>query len=270
MTATQSKIGQVFAASRSKNATGGRLELMPFVPAGYPSLEATAAVLPAISKAGAGLIEVGIPFSDPIADGPVIQAAFTHALGQGVKVGGVLDVVRSVRKDVACPVVGMVSYSIVFRRGVEAFAAQCREAGFDGLIIPDLPAPEARGVSATLAKAGLDSVLLVAPSTSAQRRREIAELSTGFIYYLSVSGITGERSSLPPDLVAGLADMRRLTDKPLCVGFGLSTRQHLAALKDHADGAIVGSALVKRMRAHGDAPSAVAKAAADFCHELLA
>ncbi len=258
-------IQKAFADSRA----AGRLQLMPFVPAGYPSLDATAAVLPALSRAGAGLIEIGIPFSDPIADGPVIQAAFTHALSRGVNLASVLETVKRVRKDVACPLVAMVSYSIAFRRGIDAFCAQLKEAGFDGLILPDLPPPEAQSVTAKIQAAGLDTILLVAPTTPPDRRRTIAELSSGFIYFLSVSGITGERNALPQDLTQALDDMRKLTDKPLCVGFGLSNRSHLAALQSHADGAIVGSALVKRMRSTGDAPAQVAAASAAFCQELL-
>jgi tryptophan synthase alpha chain len=261
----ESAISKVFDASRAAR----RLQLMPFVPAGYPSLEATAAVLPALGKAGAGLIEVGIPFSDPIADGPVIQEAFTQALGQGVRLQGVLEMVRSVRGEVKVPLVAMVSYSIAFRRGLERFSAECREAGFDGLILPDLPPPEAQKVAGVVRAAGLDTVLLVAPTTPADRRATIAELSSGFIYYLSVAGITGERSALPADLAAGLAQMRSITKKPLCVGFGLSKAEHLKALEPHADGAIVGSALVRRMRGYGDEPGAVARAAGEFCGELL-
>lgn len=258
-------IQKSFAAAKQAN----RLQLMPFVPAGYPSLGATAAVLPALANAGAGLIEVGIPFSDPVADGPTIQAAFTHALEHGVKVDAVLQTVRKVRLQVSCPLVAMVSYSIAFRRGIDAFCAALKDAGFDGLILPDLPPPEAQGVTRKIQAAGLDTVLLVAPTTPKERRKEIAELSSGFVYYLSVSGITGERTALPADLTRALDEMRSITDKPLCVGFGLSTKGHLDALRSHADGAIVGSALVKRMRASGDAPAEVAASSAAFCRELL-
>lgn len=262
---TPTPIQQSFLTSRAAR----RLQLMPFVPAGYPSLAATAALLPALANAGAGLIEVGIPFSDPVADGPVIQAAFTAALAQKIKLADILATVKAAKPHTSAPLVAMVSYSIAFRRGIERFAADLRDAGFDGLILPDLPPPEAQSVTQLIQSAGLDTVLLVAPTTPDDRRRTIADLSSGFLYYLSIAGITGERATLPPDLQSNLANLRKLTTKPLCVGFGLGTRDHLQALKGHADGAIVGSALVKRITAAGPNPQAIAQAAAHFCHELL-
>jgi len=266
-----SPIQKSFAESRS----AGRLQLMPFVPAGYPSLPATEAALIALAKGGdqggggAGLIEVGIPFSDPIADGPVIQQAFSQALAAGVTLDAVLASVAAARSKVSVPMVAMVSFSVAFRRGIARFSADLKTAGFDGLILPDLPPPEAHKFCDLVRSAGLDTILLCAPTTPPERRKVIAELSSGFIYYLSVSGITGERASLPDDLTRNLASLRSLTDKPLCVGFGLSTPAHLQALRGHADGAIVGSALVRRMRDLGDAPGEVARASAAFCLELL-
>lgn len=242
---------------------------MPFVPAGYPTLAATELVLPALAAAGANLIEVGIPFSDPIADGPVIQEAFAHALSQHVTLDAVLNSVRAARPKVSIPIVAMVSFSVAFKRGVAKFSADCKHAGFDGLILPDLPPPEAHKFCDAVRSAGLDTILLCAPTTPPERRKVIAELSSGFIYYLSVSGITGERTNLPDDLTQNLDALWKLTDKPLCVGFGLSTAAHLRALKGHADGAIVGSALVRRMRQGGDSPEQVATAAGAFCRELL-
>lgn len=267
MPSAHPSIAASFAASRAAR----RLQLMPFVPAGYPSLDATQAVLAALGADPAGgIIEVGIPFSDPIADGPVIQAAFAHALDHGVTLTQVLAAVREVRPRVAVPLVAMVSFSVAYRRGVERFAADLRAAGFDGLILPDLPPPEAAPFVATVRAAGLDTALLCAPTTPPARRATIAELSSGFVYCLSVSGITGERTALPPDLTDNLASLRSLTEKPLCVGFGLSTPEHLRALEGHADGGIVGSALVRRLRQGGDAPDQVAQAALDFCRSLRA
>ncbi len=246
----------------------GRIALMPFVPAGYPSLEATAAMLPAMADAGADLIEIGIPFSDPIADGPVIQAAFNHALSVGrVKVADVLATVKSVSARVRAPMVAMVSYSIVYRYGLDRFIADAKAAGFSGLILPDLPPPEAQAVCGKVNAAGLETVLLVAPTTSPQRKAEIARLSTGFVYYLSVAGTTGARSTLPADLPDNLAALRALTDRPLCVGFGVSTRDHVAQLAQHADGAIFGSALVKQLTPQ-QTPAQAAKAASEFVASL--
>ena len=264
--ATRRTIAETFADLRKQK----QIALMPFIPAGFPDLETTAALLPALEAAGANLIEIGIPFSDPIADGPVIQAAFSDALAKGLKLQQVFDTVRQVRGRVAIPLIGMVSFSIVFRYGVERFASTALEAGLDGLILPDLPPPEAASVCQTLQKMGLETCLLVAPTTSRDRRLEIAKLSSGFIYYLSLSGITGERKDLPAELAKGLKDMAELTDRPICVGFGISKPAHVAQLRGVADGAIVGSGVVRRMREHAnDGPQRIAEAAADYCRELL-
>jgi tryptophan synthase alpha chain len=246
------------------------LALMPFVPAGYPDLAATAAVLPAIEAAGASLIEIGIPFSDPIADGPTIQAAFTEALAKKLKVGDIFCTIKEVRPRVSIPLVAMVSYSIVFRYGLDRFLTEMKSAGFDGLILPDLPPPEAERVCATVRAAGIDTILLVAPSTTSERRREIARLSSGFVYYLSVAGITGERDRLPEDLERNVAELKLLTDRPVCVGFGIHKAEQVAQLAKVADGAIVGSAIVTRMNQHAaEGAAGIAKAVGDYCRELL-
>jgi tryptophan synthase alpha chain len=259
-------IDSTFAALREKK----QLALMPFIPAGYPDLTTTAALLPAMEQAGANLIEIGIPFSDPIADGPTIQAAFTAALAKGLKLAEVFDMVRSARAKVSIPLVAMVSYSIVYRYGLERFAADARKAGFDGLILPDLPPPEAAAVCAKVQAAGLSTTLLVAPTTSEKRRKEIAELSNGFIYYLSVSGITGERDRLPDNIESNLRQLRGMTQRPVCVGFGISKPEHLAQLAPVADGAIVGSAIVKQIMQAGSAdPREIARVVGDYCRSLL-
>jgi tryptophan synthase alpha chain len=165
----------------------------------------------------------------------------------------------------------MVSFSIVYRYGVERFAADAKKAGFDGLILPDLPPPEAASVCAKVKAAGLATTLLVAPTTSEKRRKEIAELSNGFIYYLSVSGITGERDRLPENIEKNLAQLRAMTRRPVCVGFGISKPEHLAQLAPIADGAIVGSAIVKKITETGSTdPATIARAVANYCRELLA
>jgi tryptophan synthase alpha chain len=259
-------IAQTFENLRSKK----QIALMPFVPAGYPTLAATEAILPALEAGGANFIEVGVPFSDPIADGPVIQAAFTEALKHKIKVADVFAVVKKVRDKVSIPMLAMLSYSIVFRHGVEKFTADARAAGFDGLIIPDLPPPEAQSVVGTIRKGGLDTVLLVAPTTSKERRKKIADLSSGFIYYLSVSGITGERTALPADLSKGLAEMKALSKTPVCVGFGINTAEHVKQLAGLAEGAIVGSAFVKRITASKDkSPAEIASTCENYSRELL-
>jgi tryptophan synthase alpha chain len=259
-------IQSTFAGLRERR----QIALMPFIPAGYPDLATTAALLPALERAGASLIEVGIPFSDPIADGPTIQAAFTAALAKGLKLSEVFDTVRGVRATVSIPLVAMVSYSIVFRYGVERFAADAKRAGFDGLILPDLPPPEAASVCGKVQSAGLETTLLVAPTTTPKRREEIARLSSGFVYYLSVSGITGERDRLPENIETNLRQLKGMTDRPICVGFGISKPEHLRQLGPLADGAIVGSAVVKRITEAGSAdPETIARRVADYCRDLL-
>ncbi|HEX8914287.1 MAG TPA: tryptophan synthase subunit alpha [Humisphaera sp.] len=258
-------IRQSFDAAKA----AGRLGLVPFIPAGYPSLDVTAALLPELEKVGATVIEIGFPFSDPVADGPVIQEAFTYALSNKVKVADVFAAVRAARPRVSIPIVGMLSYSIVFRYGVERFAADAKAAGLDGLIIPDLPPPEAQAVCGRIQAAGLDTCLLVAPTTADERKPEIARLSSGFVYYLSVSGITGERDALPANLPGNVRGLKALTDRPVAVGFGISKPNHLAGLKGVADGAIIGSAIVRRMKQHLTAePSVVVKAVTDYLGEL--
>jgi tryptophan synthase alpha chain len=248
----------------------GKIALMPFIPAGYPDLPTTAAVIPALESGGASLIEIGFPFSDPIADGPTIQAAFTEALAKKLKVADIFATIKQVRPKVSIPLVAMVSYSIVFRYGVQKFLGDAKSAGFDGLILPDLPPPEAESVCKTSWAAGLDTILLIAPTTTPARRAEIARLSSGFIYYLSVSGITGERNALPPDLAGNVAAIKQLTARPVCVGFGLHTAAQVADLGKIADGAIIGSAVVKRMKQHvSEGPEGIARVVGEYCRELI-
>lgn len=245
------------------------IAFLPFLAAGFPSAEAFVAAIEAAAQSGADCMEIGFPFSDPIADGPVIQSAFSHALHSGIRVSHVFDAVREARRSVQTPLVAMVSYSIVYRFPSEQFFCDAKAAGFDAVLIPDLPPPEARAICRQIRSAGLDTVLLVAPTTAPARRREIADLCSGFVYYLSVSGVTGERSELPADLSEHLAGLKSIARAPVCAGFGISTPQHLAQLMGLADGAIVGSALVKRVGAAGVQPRSVANAVSAYCRELL-
>jgi tryptophan synthase alpha chain len=259
-------IAEVFASLRAR----GQIALMPFLTAGYPDLATTEACLVAMEAAGASLIEVGFPFSDPIADGPVIQESYTVALSKKLKIGDVFEGIKRARPRVSIPLVSMVSYSIVYRYGVDRFVATAKEAGFDGLILPDLPPPEAEGICERVRAGGLDTILLVAPTTTPRRRAEIAKLSSGFVYYLSVSGITGAREALPVDLAENVRQLKGLTEKPVCVGFGISKAAHVAGLRGVADGAIVGSAVVTRMRSRmHEGADAVAREVGNFTRELL-
>jgi tryptophan synthase alpha chain len=264
--AMRRSIAETFAALRQKK----QIAFMPFVPAGYPDLQTTAKLLPALENAGANVIEVGIPFSDPIADGPVVQEAFTRALEKGLKLAEVFATIRAARASVSIPLVAMVSFSVAYRQGIEKFAASMKEAGLDGLILPDLPPPEAEAFVAKIRAAGLDTVLLVAPTTSLERRKEIARLSSGFIYYLSVAGITGERNELPKELADGVRQMKAVSDRPVCVGFGISAAAHLKQLAGVADGAIVGSAVVRRITENvGKGSDGIVEGVSSYCRELL-
>ncbi len=259
-------IGGVFGELKAR----GQIGFMPFVPAGFPDLETTGRVIVELEKAGASVIEIGLPFSDPIADGPVIQEAFAAALSKGLKMKDVLGAVKKVRGEVSIPLVAMGSYSIVYRYGLERFIEDAKAAGIDGFILPDLPPPEAEGVVAKVRAAGLDTILLVAPTTSIERRKKIAELSSGFIYYLSVMGITGERKELPSDIVGNLKQLKEISRVPVCVGFGISTAAHMKQLSGHADGGIVGSAVVRCMQKNiASGAAGIAKAVGDYCRELL-
>jgi len=265
MAKTSRSIAQSFAELR-----GRRIGLVPFLPAGYPDLDTTAATLTAVDAAGATAIEIGFPFSDPIADGPTIQHSFTAALARKVKVSDIFALIRQSAPQISAPLLGMLSYSIVFRYGAERFFADARAAGLAGLIIPDLPPPEANKICGKIRAAGLDTILLVAPTTTPERRAEIAAMCSGFVYYLSVSGITGAREDLSPDLAENVRQLRQLTDRPVCVGFGISKPKHLTALTGIADGAIVGSAIVKRMTEMAPAsPAAIAQAIGHYCRSLI-
>ena len=240
--ASDNRVARAFAAgSRSAGA------VLPFVTAGYPSLASTQALLPRLSAAGARVIEVGIPFSDPIADGPVIAESMHEALVAGCTPEGVFAAVRAVRAQVTCALVAMVSVSIVDRMGAKRFAREAAAAGFDGLIVPDIDIEDAPALRAACDAAGITCTLLVSPTSSPERIARITSLCSGFVYALARVGITGERSDAP-DVAPLIARIRAATALPIAAGFGISTAAHVAAVTAHADGAIVGSALVRRMR----------------------
>ena len=244
------RIADVFARLRGE----GKRAFMPFLTAGDPDIGTTAACARAVVRAGASLVEVGFPYSDPIADGPVIQASYTRALDRGLKTKDVFAVIATMaRESPHVPLVGMASFSLAWRRGTEAFLAQAREAGLAGLIVPDLPFEESLPLREQAAKAGLDLIQLVTPTTPPARAEQILSRSSGFVYVVSVAGITGERAALPEGLAGQLAWLRTKTALPLCVGFGVGKPEHARMLREHADGVIVGSALVRQAEAGGSA-----------------
>lgn len=227
----------------------GRKAFMPFVTAGDPDVAFTRALLPAVAESGANLIEVGFPFSDPIADGPVIQASYTRALEKHLKLAEVFSTLKDVtaRPGWKTPLLAMASYSLIFRKGPAAFIDAARGAGLSGAVVPDLPVEEAEDLARHATDRDFKLVLLVTPTTSPARAEKVVKACGGFVYVVSVVGITGERDRLPPGLRELLSRLRTMTDLPLCVGFGVSRPDHVRELKDIADGVIVGSALVKRL-----------------------
>lgn len=247
-----SAVDQLFAGLRS----AGRKALIPFVTAGDPDLDFTAELLREVVRGGGSLCELGIPYSDPIADGPVIQASYTRALAQRIKVRDILAMAERTTPTLGAPLVTMASYAILHRYGPERYIAECQAAGISGAIVPDLLVEEAPALAKICRRADFSLIQLVTPTTSAERAIRIAESSTGFIYYVSVTGITGERRDLPPELVERVAWLRERTPLPVCIGFGISQPEHVRLLAPVADGLIVGSAIVRRIVEGGDRPRA--------------
>ena len=228
---------------------GGRKAFMPFLTAGDPDLDFTEQALHAAAEAGASVIEVGFPFSDPIADGPVVQASYTRALGRHLHVRDIFERVAKVTSAPGwkTPLVAMVSYTLVHRIGPDAFIERAQASGFSGAIVPDLPAEEADELARKAAGRDFKLILLVTPTTPLARAEKIVRLCSGFLYCVSVVGITGERDRLPEELARQLRELRRITDLPLCVGFGVSRPDQAQQLREVADGVVVGSAIVRRL-----------------------
>ncbi|NOG52806.1 MAG: tryptophan synthase subunit alpha [Planctomycetes bacterium] len=226
----------------------GRTALMPFVTAGYPDLDTTIELLPRLERAGASVCEIGLAYSDPIADGPVIAESMHEVLESGTTLDDVLSGIRRARDSIAMGLVVMVSYSIVHRIGLESFVTKCLDAGFDGFIFPDLPVEESGDACRVTADAGATCSLLVAPNTAEKRANRIAEACTGFVYLLARAGITGERSGVPSSVGPRVEQLRSVTGTPIACGFGISTAEAVRAVTSHADAAIVGSAIVRRMK----------------------
>ena len=228
---------------------------IPFITCGDPDLETTAAAVRAMAQNGADLIELGIPFSDPTAEGPVIQEANIRALSGGVDTDQIFDLVRELRKDVTVPMVFMTYANVVFSYGAEEFISTCREIGIDGLILPDIPFEEKEEFSDICRRYEVDLISLIAP-TSENRIGMIAKEAEGFIYLVSSLGVTGVRSEITTDLGAIVKVIRENTDVPCAIGFGISTPEQAKKMAGLADGAIVGSAIVRLLAQHGkDAPA---------------
>ena len=237
-----SRIGETMAGLR----TEGRLGLIAYLTVGYPDVESTLRLVPALAAGGADMVELGVPFSDPLADGATIQRASHHALGEGVTVATCLDVVRRLRQaGLTIPLLLMGYYNPVLAYGVEAFARDAAGAGVDGLIVVDLPPEEARPLQTACTAHGLDLIYLLAPTSSEQRIALVAAQASGFLYCVSVAGVTGARQDLSSGLADFLARVRDHTSLPLAVGFGISRVEHIQAVaRMGADAAVIGSAII--------------------------
>lgn len=235
-----SRITSVFAGQR-------HAAFIPYVTIGYPSLEATLEVVPLLEKSGANIVELGIPFSDPLADGVTIQQASFHALQNGVTPARCLEVAQALQRSVELPLVFLTYFNPVLSYGLEAFCADSAHAGVDGLIIPDLPPEEAAELEEAAARHGLDLIYLLAPTSTEERISQVAQRSRGFVYLVSVTGVTGTRDNIPPGLGEFVARVRRSVALPLCLGFGISTPEQAAEVAKIVDGVIVGSRLVQLM-----------------------
>jgi tryptophan synthase alpha chain len=247
-----------------------RKALMPFVTAGDPDLPFTSAVLKELVGRGCHLFEVGIPYSDPIADGPVVQASYTRALEHKIKLADILQTLGVLAPTLSAPLVTMVSYAIVYRHGLEKYVGEVAERGLAGLIVPDLPVEESAQLADICGRREVSLIQLVTPTTPRERAVRIAETSTGFLYYVSVAGITGERNALPPELVDNVGWLRTQTDLPICIGFGISRPEHVKLLAPVADGLIVGSAIVRRVATAAEKPrEQVLREIGDFVEQLL-
>ncbi|MCA9771802.1 MAG: tryptophan synthase subunit alpha [Myxococcales bacterium] len=260
-----SRITDTFARRKSE----GRAALVVFITAGDPDLATTEALVPALAAAGADVIELGVPFSDPLADGPTIQLADERALRHDVSLTQIVGLVASLRARVTAPLVLMGYYNPILKFGPDAFIAASARAGVDGLIVPDLPPEEGEAFFQTAADSGLDPILLLAPTSTGPRIERAAALSRGFLYYVSLTGVTGARVALAADIGEHVAAIRARTQLPVAVGFGVSTPEQAAEVAGVADGVVVGSALVEHI-ARGTSPAERVSLAKEFVGALRA
>ena len=258
------RLEDAFAQCKSE----GRRAVSPFITAGDPDSETTVATLKSIFAAGATCCELGVPYSDPIADGAVIQSSYTRALNAGMNLKKMFGIVSKLRETCEMPLLAMVSYSLIFRSGIEAFVKRGEASGLAGFVVPDLPLEESDDLDAHCRQSGLALVRLVSPTTPPERAREIARRSTGFLYCVSVAGVTGERTALPDGLIDRIKWLRQESDVPILGGFGISSADQAREVAAVADGVIVGSAVVRCLEQAKDAES-MPNAAGSFVQELV-
>jgi tryptophan synthase alpha chain len=259
-----SRIGDAFDTLRRE----GRRGFIPFITAGDPDLSTTRALFVELARAGATLIELGVPFSDPVADGPVIQRASERALRHGVCLADVLETLTDARRETDVPAVLFSYFNPLLQFGVERLAQEAARAGVDGILATDLVPEESADFNATLARDGLDQIFLVAPTTSDARLRMIAERASGFVYAVSRAGVTGARTDLSAEAERLVARVHSVTDLPVAVGFGIATPEQVAEVWRYADAAVVGTALVAEIEKHAGSPDLIAHVGA-FARSLL-
>ncbi len=243
---------------RFEKFTGGRIEkrfellqkegekaLIPFITAGDPDLEVTKSLLLEIERSGADLIEVGVPFSDPIADGPIIQKSYQRALKKGVSLRKIIALIKDIRGEIRIPIILMTAYNLLYHYGETEFVRDAVSAGIDGIIVPDLPPEEASSLIELTRGTGLDVIFLLAPTSTQDRIKDICKKSQGFIYYISLTGVTGVRESLADDIRDKISEIKRISEKPVAIGFGISNPEQAVVAAELADGVVVGSAIVK-------------------------
>ncbi|MCA9404397.1 MAG: tryptophan synthase subunit alpha [Candidatus Omnitrophica bacterium] len=240
------RIDRTFKRLRS----AGKKAFVAFITAGDPDLATTAELVPALERAGVDIIELGVPFSDPLADGKTIQAASERALAQGVTTEKIFQLVKRLRQKTDIPLALMTYYNPIFHYGDAKYVAAAASAGVDGLIIPDLPPEEAGLLKAAADRADISTVFFMAPTTTARRMPLIAQHASGFIYFVSLTGVTGARTQIPAAVKKQIAAAKKVTDKPVCIGFGISRPEQVRDLAKTADGVIVGSAIINEIVRH--------------------
>lgn len=257
------RIDETFIRLREKKETA----LIPYLMTGYPDIETTGKLVLEFEKAGADIIELGVPFSDPIADGPIIQLASEVALKNGVSLTMVLELVSNLRQHTHIPLVLMTYYNPIFVYGIEKFVHDAKTSGIDGVIVPDLPPEEASPLEKAALDAGLSCIFLIAPTSPPERMRLISQHSTGFIYFVPITGITGMRERVTENISEYIRQQRLITQKPIGVGFGISMPEHVSQISSIADAVIVGSAIISLIANHLSEPDMVEKTS-QFVAEL--
>lgn len=258
------RIDKAFKRLRSQK----KKAFIAYITAGDPDLATTKRLVPELERSGVDIIELGVPFSDPIADGPTIQAASQRALAKGITVRKIFGAVRALRARTQIPIIFMTYYNPVLRYGLKGFFSECRRSGVDGVIVPDLPCEESSDLTREGSAAGVATIFLAAPTSTGRRIRDIARKSKGFIYYVSLTGVTGARKALPPDIAANVKRIKSVSGKPVAVGFGVSNASQASGLAKAADGVIVGSAIVKIMSEKKNVVSRVSKFAAKIAKAI--